>query len=171
MKESIIAMAREAGFNVEQGFLLRITGIDEDLKRFAELVTKEAEREIGFDKAELWLKRINEAVLAEREACAKVCEDSQAPSDWNLVAVLWKECKNKLAAAIRARGASMTDDLPTPSAGSLLRIGSPRVKVYTADQMREFAQMAALAEREACLNCYSPDDTAEDWADKIRART
>jgi len=25
-------------------------------------------------------------------------------------------------------------------------------------------------EREACLNCYSPDDTAEDWADKIRAR-
>jgi len=32
------------------------------------------EREIGFDKAELWIKRINDAVLAEREACAKVCE-------------------------------------------------------------------------------------------------
>jgi hypothetical protein len=44
----------------------------------------------------------------------------------------------------------MTDDLPTPSAGSLLRIGSPRVKVYTADQMREFATIAVLAEREAC---------------------
>jgi hypothetical protein len=29
---------------------------------------------------------------------------------------------------------------------------------------------AVLAEREACLNCYSPDDTATDWADKIRAR-
>jgi hypothetical protein len=28
------------------------------------------EREIGFTKAELWLKRINDAVLAEREACA-----------------------------------------------------------------------------------------------------
>lgn len=26
------------------------------------------ERQIGFDKAELWIKRINEAVLAEREA-------------------------------------------------------------------------------------------------------
>lgn len=26
------------------------------------------------------------------------------------------------------------------------------------------------AEREACLNCYSPDDTATDWIDKIRAR-
>jgi hypothetical protein len=30
---------------------------------------------------------------------------------------------------------------------------------------------AVLAEREACLNCYSPDDTAQDWADKIRARS
>tara|TARA_R110000868_G_scaffold232726_2_gene486292 strand:+ start:3239 stop:3631 length:393 start_codon:yes stop_codon:yes gene_type:complete len=29
---------------------------------------------------------------------------------------------------------------------------------------------AVLAEREACLACYSPDDTATDWADKIRAR-
>lgn len=26
------------------------------------------------------------------------------------------------------------------------------------------------AEREACLRCYSPDDTATDWADRIRAR-
>jgi hypothetical protein len=40
----------------------------------------------------------------ERDACAKVCEDSQSPPDWNSVAVLWKECRNKLAAAIRARG-------------------------------------------------------------------
>ena len=40
----------------------------------------------------------------EREACAKVCEDLQSPPDWNSVAVLWKECKNKLSNAIRARG-------------------------------------------------------------------
>jgi hypothetical protein len=33
-----------------------------------------------------------------------------------------------------------------------------------------FANLVAAAEREACLNCYSPDDTATDWADKIRAR-
>jgi hypothetical protein len=32
------------------------------------------EREIGFDKAELWIKRINDAVLVEREACAKIVE-------------------------------------------------------------------------------------------------
>jgi hypothetical protein len=104
MTQDIIAMAREAGFNVEQGFLLRVTGIDEDLVRFATLVRaaernklaawmtaqgyatghgdtaedllEELEREIGFDKAELWLKRINEAVLAEREACALVCDEA-----------------------------------------------------------------------------------------------
>jgi hypothetical protein len=32
------------------------------------------EREIGFTKAELWIKRIDDAVKAEREACAKLCE-------------------------------------------------------------------------------------------------
>lgn len=32
------------------------------------------------------------------------------------------------------------------------------------------AKSMIAAEREACLNCYSPDDTATDWADKIRAR-
>jgi hypothetical protein len=38
MKEDIIKWAREAGFNLEHGFLLRVTGIDEDLERFAALV-------------------------------------------------------------------------------------------------------------------------------------
>jgi hypothetical protein len=33
-----------------------------------------------------------------------------------------------------------------------------------------FAALVAAHEREECLNCYSPDDTATDWADKIRAR-
>ncbi len=36
--------------------------------------------------------------------------------------------------------------------------------------LERFAALVAAAEREACLNCYSPDDTATDWADKIRAR-
>lgn len=35
---------------------------------------------------------------------------------------------------------------------------------------RRFAELVAAHERDACLNCYSPDDTATDWADKIRAR-
>jgi hypothetical protein len=54
MREDIIRMAREAGFNLEQGFLLRVTGIDEDLERFAALVAA-AEREACAQIAEEWL--------------------------------------------------------------------------------------------------------------------
>ena len=51
--KTVIEMAREAGFNLEQGFLLRITGIDEDLERFAELVRAD-EREQCAKEAESW---------------------------------------------------------------------------------------------------------------------
>ena len=36
--KTTIDMARKAGFNLEQGFLLRVTGIDEDLKAFEALI-------------------------------------------------------------------------------------------------------------------------------------
>lgn len=39
----------------------------------------------------------------------------------------------------------------------------------TIEQIESFADLVAEAERKRCLNCYSPDDTATDWADKIRA--
>jgi hypothetical protein len=87
-RDDIIRMAREAGFNVEQGFLLRVTGIDEDLERFAALVAAaERERNDAYIKSlhesVSWqaervlacLKALEQAVLAEREACAKVCDD------------------------------------------------------------------------------------------------
>ena len=38
------------------------------------------------------------------------------------------------------------------------------VNYYTSDQIAA----AVLRERERILACYSPDDTANDWADKIR---
>lgn len=38
------------------------------------------------------------------------------------------------------------------------------------DLLQELDWQVAERERKACLNCYSPDDTATDWADKIRAR-
>ena len=54
-REDIIHMAREAGFNVEKGYLLRITGIDEDLERFAALVASaERERILDICKEGLW---------------------------------------------------------------------------------------------------------------------
>ena len=41
---------------------------------------------------------------------------------------------------------------------------------FTVTELQAFIVFVRADEREACLNCYSPDDTAEDWADKIRAR-
>ena len=36
--------------------------------------------------------------------------------------------------------------------------------------LERFAELIRADERDACLACYSPDDTANDWADKIRSR-
>ena len=74
-QEDIIRMAREAGFNVEQGFLLRVTGIDEDLERFAALVAEH-----------------------EREACAKVCDVLAVHPEYA------SDITKLAAQAIRARG-------------------------------------------------------------------
>ena len=49
------------------------------------------EREIGFAKAELWIKRINDAVEAEREACAELFDNQN----------IWDE---EVSQTIRARG-------------------------------------------------------------------
>jgi hypothetical protein len=54
------------------------------------------QKKIGFDKAELWIQRINKAVAEEREACAKVVE-ADPSYDWHKFAC-------EAAAAIRARG-------------------------------------------------------------------
>jgi hypothetical protein len=43
-------------------------------------------------------------------------------------------------------------------------------KPYVPPMLSILLKAAIEAEREACLNCYSPDDTATDWTDKIRAR-
>ena len=55
------------------------------------------EREIGFARAELMLTRIKAAIAAEREACAKVCEELGNEYALELD-------RNNCAAAIRARG-------------------------------------------------------------------
>jgi hypothetical protein len=39
------------------------------------------------------------------------------------------------------------------------------------DRLEQLVALVRADERNACLNCYSPDDTAIDWADKIRARS
>ena len=69
-----IDMAREAGFNLEQGFLLRVTGIDEDLKRFVALVRADEREETNRRANASWALMCEKMVAAEREACAKVCD-------------------------------------------------------------------------------------------------
>ncbi len=80
-----------AAWMIAQGYA---TGHGETMEGLLE----ELEREVGFKRAELWIKRINEAVLAEREECAKLCdkyaEYSCNPSNFA------EQC----AAAIRLRG-------------------------------------------------------------------
>jgi hypothetical protein len=76
-QDEIIEMARQAGFNLEQGFLLRVTGIDEDLERFAKLVEERT-------------------AAKEREACLKICEAQASTNYW--------EGADVCAEAIRARG-------------------------------------------------------------------
>jgi hypothetical protein len=74
---------------------------------------EELEREIGFDRADLWIKRINDAVLAERELCAKVCDEAsdkalalQSGRQDNLGSIILRHhavAHQSDAAAIRAR--------------------------------------------------------------------
>ena len=88
-REDIIRMAREAGFNVEQGYLLRITGIDEDLERFAALVIANHPPQSFMT----WQEGYEAGKQTEREACAKACENKNTLLQWPTY-----------AAAIRARG-------------------------------------------------------------------
>jgi hypothetical protein len=68
--ERLVALAQAAERNklaawmIAQGYA---TGHGETMEGLLE----ELEREVGFKRAELWIKRISEAVLAEREACAE----------------------------------------------------------------------------------------------------
>ena len=69
-QDEIIEMAKQAGFSSAVG---KHIALDDDLERFAKLVAQH-----------------------EREACAKVCEQTNDGTPYNLA----EEC----AAAIRARG-------------------------------------------------------------------
>jgi len=86
-RDDIIRWARAAGMAFQPG--LGIAMADEQkLERFATLVA--SERDIGWHK--IVHDECEAAIKEEREACAKVCEESNAFD--------WPEC----AAAIRARG-------------------------------------------------------------------
>ena len=68
-QDEIIEMAKQAVvYRDDCGFLE--CGFDE-LEAFAKLIRDD----YSFTHAQLWLNRIDEAVKAEREACALICEN------------------------------------------------------------------------------------------------
>ena len=91
-RDDIIRMAREAGSEAFK-YPNLISETDWQIfERFAKLIRNDYSKK----HAQLWLKRIDEAVKAEREACAEICDRFQARD----VGMQPAEC----AGAIRARG-------------------------------------------------------------------
>ena len=85
-KDDIIRMAREAGIDAESDTLTRYEGFVEPLTRFATLIVANLDPKSFMS----WQEGYEAGKQAEREACAKVCEEHTIPSE--------------LANAIRARG-------------------------------------------------------------------
>jgi len=89
---NIIEMARQAGINAEADTLCRNEGWVEPLEAFAKLVAAHTLINIDPSKFMSHHEGIEAGRLAEREACAKVCE-AQGEYGWQ-----------QYADAIRARG-------------------------------------------------------------------
>jgi hypothetical protein len=93
-RDEIVSMAKEAG-------LLGGPVFTQGLEHFAKLVRNDYSNK----HAQLWLKRIDDAIQTEREACAKVCE--LLPLEWEdqpNIAQAELATKMDCAQAIRARG-------------------------------------------------------------------
>jgi hypothetical protein len=110
-RDTIIQLAREAGF--DQTGLASFTEFTARIERFAALVAAaECERNDAYIKSlhesVSWqaerviacLKALEKAVLAEREACAKVCDEVGE----RRLHSMHKHTSSECAAAIRARG-------------------------------------------------------------------
>ena len=95
-REEIIRMAREAGYGEAMADLHAPA-----LERFAALVAA-AERYRPWTQ-EHWTDYDRSIAAAEREACAKVCEDLRHPHGYSAETVDWVDGADKCAEAIRAR--------------------------------------------------------------------
>ena len=99
-KEDIIRMARESGFrvNTTEAFF-------EELKRFAALVAFAERESLRESFRVVTAAEASAAILHEREACAKLCEDIYDCGPENgCCPTYWNEALDCATAAIRARG-------------------------------------------------------------------
>lgn len=96
-RDDIIRMAREAGFESNSLGMTYTSGSLLDLlERFAVLVISSRQPQSSMS----WQEGYEIGVAAEREACAKVCENGTFLHDFSPEAVYSRAC----ARAIRARG-------------------------------------------------------------------
>lgn len=92
-RDDIIKMARDAGFygsEILGEHDYDVVGVVNDLERFAALVTAAKEKEVLDRLAPVISNAVSKAMIAEREACAKVAFNAKTYLE--------------AAAAIRARG-------------------------------------------------------------------
>jgi hypothetical protein len=99
-QEEIIEMARQAGFGIGLDDLIIYAAHE----RFAKLVAQHERERIKqanapeIERINAHIQKLEDAILAEREACAKVCENwTQTPETTGMELAL-------CATAIRARG-------------------------------------------------------------------
>ena len=91
-KNEIIKMAHEAGIDAESDTLTCYRGFVKPLTRFATLVVANLDPKSFMS----WQEGYEGGVVAEREACAKVCESLPVQQD--------RDVRDECAAAIRVRG-------------------------------------------------------------------
>jgi hypothetical protein len=91
-RNDIIRMARQAGFG---DGLVDFVGL-QIFQRFAALVA-DAEAKRIYEEGMVTIGHMREQILAEREACAKVCDEVHAEYDGEEVSASW------IATAIRTR--------------------------------------------------------------------
>jgi hypothetical protein len=199
-KDDIIRVAREAGLNLEQGFLLRVTGIDEDLERFAALISAHEREKVaqwmserGYatghgDTIEDLLTEIDwQAAEREREACRLIVLDN---SDAEGIC-----CTDDVLEAFRQRGREMKGTIQfwgDQGAIEVLRLSAdgiwanPDISADDAAKLvlaaidyniKVLVQKAVEAEREECAKVADAWQSAIhdpryecDCADAIRAR-
>ena len=103
MNERIKELAIQVGLACESGYGLYPLNNDLNrLERFADLIRQDEREQISHT----YLKLTLEAVLREREACAKVCESMGVHPTLNVHngGPEWYQRQKECAAAIRARG-------------------------------------------------------------------
>ena len=102
-REDIIRMAQEAGFSIDD---LYPNASIQEIERFAILVASFTWREQALSEVQKVgqvIEEIQAAVLAEREACAKVCESIDMEA-YGVLPIRTVMITNHCAEAIRARG-------------------------------------------------------------------